>query len=158
MVILPVSCNLKEEMKYFVPPQIVAPMASGMIGALSNGMDWWIICCSYFRFFLVLPPFNRYKLSRNHCDGNSTVIAWIFANVNGSNEFWICFKVLYAWKLGWVHIYGPHWQYCPSTMCFQELWWARKTIFLHTSPKKVGTLFWWQNIIESIVLVNHKLT
>ncbi len=39
MVILPVNCNLMGGTKYFVPPQVMATMVSGMIGALSNGMD-----------------------------------------------------------------------------------------------------------------------
>jgi hypothetical protein len=51
MVILPVSCNLKGGMKNFLPTQVMAPVASGISGALSNGMDLMIICCSYFRFF-----------------------------------------------------------------------------------------------------------
>jgi hypothetical protein len=62
MILPPVSCNLKGGMKYFVPPQGMAPMASGMIGALSNGMDLMNHMLLKFKFFLSSPTLQLIQI------------------------------------------------------------------------------------------------
>ena len=52
-----------------------------------------------------------------------------------------------------MHICCSYQKHCPSTMCFQELWWPKQRIFLLSSTEEVGSLFWWTNNVTWLFLM-----
>ncbi len=98
--------------------------ASGMIGVLSVGM------VTMNRSFLLLS------------ESDTSVMAVVQSSPASSPMSMERMGKDFISKFHMPDRMNAHTLHCPPAMCFQELWWPKQGIFLHSSTEEVELLFW----------------